>query len=94
MHARPILLVRDPLAEGMVIHNEVKKALSDAGYFVLLAPPEAMDSMKVLAPCPFTEADVDVLRFIAGERFPSNTTDNGLVIRSIADRIAGMLESE
>lgn len=52
-----------------------------------------MDSMRVLAPCPFTDADVTALRSMAAHerREHGEAIDDAYTLDSIADRIQSLL---
>lgn len=65
MEPRPILLVGDPLPSGGSLDGgTVSAMLSREGYIVLRCPPVDLRSFRVLAPCPFTQADVATLRLV------------------------------
>lgn len=83
--ARPILLVADPLASGIKMHPHTAEHLAHEGYVVLHCKREDFQSLKVLAPCPFTADDVAALRGIA---FAVKDSD---ILESIASRIEVML---
>jgi hypothetical protein len=93
MNPRPILLVREPLYDDVRLHKTTAAVLEREGYLVLHCPSVAWDSMKVLAPCPFTRADVVALRAIAdGERTRNGPDiEDAYELDSIAARIEGML---
>ena len=86
MDARPILLVRDPICADISMDELVVSRLQACGYFVLKAPPEAMDGMRILALCPFTNQDVDALRALKGQ-----VHENEALLESIACRMEDML---
>lgn len=113
---RPILLVKEEV-EGEVLHESVAAMLAREGYLVLCCGSETFDTLKVVAPCPFTQADVEKLRELANalglvaakaevtavhgveEIARVAFSDMGAeveeaALRSIADRIAGMLAVE
>jgi hypothetical protein len=87
MIPRPILLVKSPACGGVPMHVDCEGALVREGYFVLHT--DKLDCMRVLAPCPFTQADVDTLKYPGGD--PVALT---VALDSIADRIAGLLAQE
>lgn len=93
MDARPILLVADPLASGIKMHYETAEHLAQAGYLVLHCKQEDFESLKVLAPAPFTDADVVALRSMAAaeRRENGDAIDDAHILDSLADRIEAML---
>lgn len=93
MTPRPILLVADPLNGDIRLHHHTEAVLNREGYLVLRCPPDAMRDFRVLAPCPFTEADVAFLRLIAKveERECGVGGGDSVVAFSLADRIEAML---
>ena len=90
MIPRPILLVKET-GDAPTMHESIAGMLSREGYIVLRCAPEQFGCLKVLAPCPFTEADVEALR--AMKRAAPEEEDEA-VLESIADRISGMLAQE
>lgn len=90
MDPRPILLVKEPMADGSSMNVDLADTLAREGYFVLRCPGALFDDVKVLTPCPFTWADVETLRTVAGV----GDHQDEPALRSIAARIEGMLETK
>jgi hypothetical protein len=94
MDPRPILLVKEPMADGSSMNVDVEGALKREGYFVLRCPGALFDDVKVLTPCPFTWADVETLREVVDTNGESRSNEECAAIDSIRSRIEGMLETK
>lgn len=96
MSPRPIVLVKEPLSSGQPLHGSTEHAISREGYFVLRCPEVAWNDVRVLTPCPFTNADVEALRAAVRQERAANGPDiaDAYDLESIAERIAGMLATE
>jgi hypothetical protein len=87
---RPLLLVEQERIDGPTADVDLLELLTLEGYLVIMCGPRQFRSLRVIAPCPFVEADVERLRALAGACGAGSEVDQ-MVLRSIADRMSGML---
>lgn len=87
MEPRPILLVKQ-VEDVRVMSLDLEHMLVREGYLVITCAPEQFDTLKVLAPCPFTAADVFQVREAARS---TEHPDLRPVLESIASRMEQML---
>lgn len=92
MTPRPLLLVADADAvEGRKLHGSAEQVIVREGYLVMHCDPEQLQMFKLLAPHPFTAADVAELRTVRDYLHGEDARDTAARLTSIAERIEDML---